>query len=238
MNKEKYLLTAKQVSKYLGVPIRTIQRLSKEGRIKSFKIGSQWRYSKKDIEKYGFKYTTKKGGNFLNAKQVSACLCVSIRTVRRLTKQGKIKAFKIGDRWRYLREDIKRYISTNTDFSIEPARKQNTFIERSDRRSYPRINSNFKCLYSIKLQPFKNINGKGIIKDISAGGIFLIEIEHEMSKINVKDPIDLNFNLINKGNLINIRTEGRVIRKDNVGAGIKFRNMNEKTKDKIIEYVG
>jgi len=43
------LLTAKETSDMLRVPLSTLYRLTKQGQIKGFKIGKQWRYKKDDI---------------------------------------------------------------------------------------------------------------------------------------------------------------------------------------------
>lgn len=47
---DKEFLTAKEISKYLLVPVNTIYRLTKNNKIKAIKIGRQWRYPKADVE--------------------------------------------------------------------------------------------------------------------------------------------------------------------------------------------
>lgn len=178
-------------------------------------------YNKKDI--------------ILNAKQVSEYLHIPLRTIHHLSKHGKIRSVKIGKHWRYLKSDIEQYFSIDTNFSKEPVRMPNNFIER---RANPRINTNFRCQYSISLPPFKEINSEGIIKNLSVGGVFLINQNNEINDINIDDPIDLDFNLIAKDKTININTEGKIVRKENAGLGIKFRNIDGETRNKIICYVG
>jgi len=46
------LLLANEVSKYLRLPLSTLYRLTKKRILKGIKVGKQWRYSRKDIEKY------------------------------------------------------------------------------------------------------------------------------------------------------------------------------------------
>jgi len=46
---EPIILTAKETSNILRVPLSTLYRLTKTGRIKGFKIGRQWRYKKEDV---------------------------------------------------------------------------------------------------------------------------------------------------------------------------------------------
>lgn len=161
--------------------------------------------------------------NLLSAKDVSIYLSIPLRTVQRLSKEGKIKAVRIGNKWRYSKDDIVRYRNYGTDFSREPARRVNDLIER---RVYPRINCSLKCQYSINIPPFKNISQTGLIKNIGAGGVFLVTQED----IEIDDPIDLEF--------IGIEASGRIIRKGDNGFGIKFRNISNEDKDRIIKYVG
>lgn len=171
--------------------------------------------------------------NLLAAKEVSKLLGINLRTVQRLTKQGKIKGIKIGDLWRYKRQDIENYLSFGTDFSREPIRLSGEFRER---RVYPRINTNFRCGYSINLPPLKEISSEGIIKNISAGGVFLINKDNV--EVDMDDPINLQFVLTTPDKTAYINTEGRIVRKDGTGVGIKFRNLNEEIKDRIIQYIG
>lgn len=221
MNRDKLFLTARQVSEHLDISLRTIQRLSKMGVIKSFKLGGKWRYVREDIEKYGT--------NFITAKQVSEFFGIPLNTIYCYSRQGKIKSFKIGDQWRYLRADIEKYVSDNTDFSKEPERKQDTFLEH---RSYPRINTNFMCQYSISLPPFKNINSDGLIKNISAGGVFISDQNGLMNEVEIDDPIDVNFVLASYG----IQARGKVVRKTDMGAGIKFKDIDGEMTKRIMEY--
>lgn len=173
--------------------------------------------------------------NFLTSKQAGKILGIHQRTIQRLTKQGKIKGVRIGKLLKYRKVDIDKYLLSGTNFSKEPARIPNDFIER---RLYPRINTNFNCQYSITLPPFKNINGEGIIKNISAGGVFLINRNNEIFKINIDDPVDLDFNLDINSEIINIDIKGKIVREDSNGIGIKFRNIDGETKNKIVQYAG
>lgn len=173
--------------------------------------------------------------NFLTAKQVSEYLQMPLRTVQYLSHTGKIKAIKIGNKWKYNKEDIEKYVYFGTDFSKEPSRIYNNFIER---RIHPRINTNFRCQYSINLPPFKEINSLGIIQNLSAGGILLINQDKGINEIDLNDPIDLDFSLIIKDKTLNIKTKGRIVRKDGNKFGIKFRDIKEEDRTKIVQYVG
>ncbi len=46
------LLNIKQVQDKLGVSERTVFRLIKDGELKGFKVGREWRFEESDIEDY------------------------------------------------------------------------------------------------------------------------------------------------------------------------------------------
>jgi excisionase family DNA binding protein len=49
-NKE--ILTAKEVADYLNLHTLTVHRYAREGKIPAFKIGTDWRFHRKYIEKW------------------------------------------------------------------------------------------------------------------------------------------------------------------------------------------
>lgn len=52
MAKNKEILTAKEVAEYLNIHPLTVHRYAREGRIPAFKIGTDWRFHKKYIERW------------------------------------------------------------------------------------------------------------------------------------------------------------------------------------------
>jgi len=52
MTKSKEILTAKEVAEYLHIHPLTVHRYAREGRIPAFKIGTDWRFHTKYIEKW------------------------------------------------------------------------------------------------------------------------------------------------------------------------------------------
>ena len=52
MAKAKEILTAKEVAEYLNIHPLTVHRYAREGRIPAFKIGTDWRFHKRYIEKW------------------------------------------------------------------------------------------------------------------------------------------------------------------------------------------
>lgn len=52
MEKEKEIMTAKEVAIYLNIHPLTVHKYAREGKIPAFKIGTDWRFHKKYIEKW------------------------------------------------------------------------------------------------------------------------------------------------------------------------------------------
>ena len=46
----------------------------------------------------------------LTIKEAAEMLDLSTRTINRYIKEGKLKAFKVGNKWRFIPEDIQRFI--------------------------------------------------------------------------------------------------------------------------------
>jgi len=52
MAKNKEILTAKEVAEYLNIHPLTVHKYAREGKIPAFKIGTDWRFHKKYIERW------------------------------------------------------------------------------------------------------------------------------------------------------------------------------------------
>ncbi len=52
MPKDKERLTVKEVAEYLSIHPLTVHRHAREGKIPAFKIGTDWRFHKKYLEKW------------------------------------------------------------------------------------------------------------------------------------------------------------------------------------------
>jgi excisionase family DNA binding protein len=50
--KEREIMTAKDVADYLNLHPLTVHRYAREGKIPAFKIGTDWRFHKKYIERW------------------------------------------------------------------------------------------------------------------------------------------------------------------------------------------
>jgi excisionase family DNA binding protein len=52
MAKNKEIMTAKEVASYLHIHPLTVHKYAREGKIPAFKIGTDWRFHKKYLEKW------------------------------------------------------------------------------------------------------------------------------------------------------------------------------------------
>jgi excisionase family DNA binding protein len=52
MSKSKEILTAKEVAEYLNIHPLTVHKYAREGKIPAFKLGMDWRFHKKSIERW------------------------------------------------------------------------------------------------------------------------------------------------------------------------------------------
>lgn len=169
---------------------------------------------------------------FLTAGEISRYLRIPLNTIYRLTKRGIVKGVKVGKQWRYNKRDFEKYLSGETDSRSIPAERY------KERRSYPRMNCNFKCISRIDIQGRKDIQPvSGTITNISSGGVFIRD--NNTGEINIGDPIDINFDLVSDIDKTthNMYVKGRVVRKTYSGIGIKFRQIKEDYKELINKFV-
>lgn len=67
----KEIMTAKDVAEYLHIHTLTVHKYAREGKIPAFKIGTDWRFHKKYIEKWIKQKLT--GNQHRIKKLVSSC---------------------------------------------------------------------------------------------------------------------------------------------------------------------
>lgn len=185
-----------------------------------------------------------KFSDLLTVREASILLRVHIRTIQRLSLQGKIKAIKIGNQWRYKKSDIENYFSHGTDFSKQPARFPDNIIQSeqvrddfSERRTHPRINCSIQSDIKVIIPQKKEITTQARILNISEGGVFLENCSNEQGFINIKndDPINFNFNINNNKKL---ELDGRVLRTCQEGIAVKFKEIHHDKRKLIKQYVG
>ncbi|MDD5155901.1 MAG: helix-turn-helix domain-containing protein [Candidatus Omnitrophica bacterium] len=52
MSAHKEIMTAKELAAYLNIHTLTVQRYAREGKIPAFKIGTDWRFHRKYLERW------------------------------------------------------------------------------------------------------------------------------------------------------------------------------------------
>lgn len=178
-----------------------------------------------------------KNQNLLKVYEVKELLGIPLSTVYYLTKIGAIKSIRLGKHIRYKKEDINYYLENGfKEVSILPK-------EEIERRLYTRIKCRIDCRFAIKLEDVEGVYSNGVIRDISACGLFLSIAGHANGLYKIKNdyPIDILFRLdmpYEEKGLEEIRILGRIVRADNNGIGVRYRNIPEDIKNKIIRYVG
>lgn len=168
---------------------------------------------------------------FMTAYEVRKFLRIPLSTLYDLTRSGRIKAIKIGRHWRYLRDDIERYLISGANYS-----GKERFLEDPERRNYPRINCSISASLFVSISDIKDIKMDGNILNIGEGGVFVKDCNNLglFSEIKSDDPITAGFSLEKRM----IYASGRVVRRQDNGIVIKFRKMSEDVRKIITEYVG
>lgn len=179
--------------------------------------------------------------NLLSVNEASRYLSMSERTIQRLSKQGKIKGIRFGGRWKFSKKDIEEYLSSGIDFSKTPVRIPHYSSlkpeQATERRYFPRINCALLCSLKVIIPTKKQVYASGMILNISKGGIFLENYKNDTSFLNIRndDPVNLSFKLFEDNKL---EQEGRMVRIQNKGIAIKFKNLHSNVREIIKEYVG
>lgn len=174
-----------------------------------------------------------KNSIFLTAKDASDRLGIPLSTLYRLSNQGSIKSMHIGGRWYYPKDEIEKYLSCEQSIQSYSTRDR----DLPERRSYPRINCQTECDYSIDLPENYKVF-KGIIRNISGGGLLLYD-KYNIDNVKVDDPIKLELRLnLDGNNETLIQSKGRIVRKANNGCGVKFRDLNKESQNLIKQFVG
>ncbi|MEA3489167.1 MAG: PilZ domain-containing protein [Candidatus Omnitrophota bacterium] len=177
-----------------------------------------------------------KKDKYITVKRASKYLSIPLRTVYRLVNQGMIKSIRIGGKINCLLSDVEHCYEYGTNSFPEKERSAN---DQFDKRKHPRSNTNLICRYLISLPPFKDISSEAIIKNLSAGGVFLFSQNKALTGIDVDDRIELSFLLdLDNYKTVNVDIKGRVVRKSEKGIAVKFRDIDENIKKSIKKYVG
>jgi excisionase family DNA binding protein len=112
--KETTLLDCKEVKRRLGVTRDTVYRWLKKGILKGTKVGSVWRVSVHELERFagcqGEWTGQRKQRILLSTSDAAERLGVCRRTVNRLIQRKKIKARRVGRQWRISETQLEKFI--------------------------------------------------------------------------------------------------------------------------------
>ncbi len=115
--------TTAETARYLEISVAHLIALAKIGKVPgAWKAGksdrrADWRFDSRKIKTYKQMRDERKAqlSNMLTVEQAAEFMRFNLETVRRLTRQGKIKAYKDDDgpraEWRYAKEDLLAYFA-------------------------------------------------------------------------------------------------------------------------------
>lgn len=70
--------------------------------------------------------------DILNLEETAECLRVSNQTIYNMIKDGRIKAYKIGREWRFLRADIMAYFDSTSNESLLSMAAKGGSVDKHD----------------------------------------------------------------------------------------------------------
>ena len=172
---------------------------------------------------------------FMTALEVSRYLNIPLSTLYTLTKQGKVQGVKVGRQWRY---PIK-YVQTTFAAEPSPAAPAPPPQFLSERRAYPRLNSEIPASLCIPLDRKGRPRIQGCLENVSEGGAFFVH-DRDGLPIEVNDPVRLTGEFPARSKEF-IEIEGEVVyrvRGSKAGIGIRFRALTPEIREVIHSYVG
>lgn len=183
------------------------------------------------------RHQIQKNDGIISAGQAAECLKIPLNTLYRLTKKGVINGMRLGKKWRYRLGDIEHYRKYGSQSGVQ--NQELSFVSKpAEKRKHPRLNTKINANAIFLLN---NVSSECEIHNISKGGLRFVALSK--NDISVGDPVRLNFVLEDLDNT-KMNVKGRVVYvADNIigtrsGAGIKFRLLDEKSKQEIARYVG
>ncbi|MBI4711875.1 MAG: helix-turn-helix domain-containing protein [Planctomycetes bacterium] len=127
------MFTVKDVCKHLAVSVRTVYRLIKTGRLPAKRFAGEWRFELQDVDKL-LAYSTNPDGfserepgtgkspakyvikpDLMSLNEVCVYLGLSRFTIYRLLRNEKLVGVKSGGRWRFARDDVRRFLTRGRD---------------------------------------------------------------------------------------------------------------------------
>ena len=97
---EEEFLTVKEAAEWLGVCVGTIYAMVRQGRLKHYPIGWRLSFRRTHIEQL------MEDRKLLTVNEVANLLLVHTSTIHLMVRKGRLRAYRIGERLRFRREDI------------------------------------------------------------------------------------------------------------------------------------
>ena len=100
----------------MQVTEQTIYNLMSRGELEKVKVGRASRIEEEELQDYincnkatQPEYEKEEGQEYINTNTASNLLNVSVRTVQRYVKQGKLRGYKEGRGWKVKQEEVERF---------------------------------------------------------------------------------------------------------------------------------
>lgn len=185
--------------------------------------------------------------------EVSRYLKLPLSTIYKLSQEATLRGTKLGKHWRYLRNDIERYLTANRGnggvspgarlLGVNPALPEAPPIVVEKRR-FPRIDCSLPSRFEIDIPQIKHCEGTGIVRNLSRGGalIEINEVRLEGQFIRVDDPILIQLDSgLFKIKIGEMEVQGRVVRlheNSKTKVGVEFKHLDTEMNQAIAAFVG
>lgn len=170
----------------------------------------------------------------LNAQEVSEYLRISLSTVHHLTRSGKLRSKKIGNKWCYKKTDLDYYL----EYGEMP---QITDEAEEERRIYKRFECHSGCVLKIQGESDSE-EYVGYVLNYSRGGVlFEFTDASNTSRIQGAKPMKIKVSVPNAETKEYYEWEGTVVHFENANtprAGIQFKSLEDENLSRLSECFG
>lgn len=171
----------------------------------------------------------------LSAQEVSEYLRISLSTVHHLTRAGKLRSKKIGNKWCYKKSDLDYYL----EHGEMPAESGDVAAER---RVYKRFDCHSGCVLKIQKEGRDIEEFVGYVLNYSRGGV-LFEFTDAAgpAKFTGNKPLRIKVSVPNAQNKEYYEWEGTVVHLDiekTTRAGIQFKKLEDENLSRLSECFG
>ena len=109
------------------------------------------------------------------------------------------------------------------------------FVER---RKYSRIGCHIPCRFKVSNDRLGDSEIKGLIKNISAGGVLLEAPRKKSADINIEDSIYIKFTLELNDETMFVEAKGRIVHGTSNKFGVWFSFISDDVRERVLDYAG